>query len=185
MQDCDRCPLRAGCTQVVWGEGELPNPVVVVAGWPGDEEDLMDRPLVGRAGENFRRLLGAAGLSGAYLTHAVKCKPGPRGPTRAETNACRAWLWAELKAASPRVVVTLGAPPASLLLNRGALAEVAGGLWPVEYMAARVAPWFSPRVVLAGGKKLEGRTARFLEEVREYGNSEEVPRVAGLPLPAE
>jgi uracil-DNA glycosylase family protein len=126
--DCTACPLYAGATQTVFGEGPAHAPLMLVGETPGDREDLAGHPFVGPAGRLLDRCLEAAGIerSKAYVTNVVKhFKWTPRGkrrlhakPNAREINACRPWLEAEINAIQPRLIVCLGATAAQGLLGR-------------------------------------------------------------------
>ena len=125
---CERCPLYAHATQVVFGEGPAHAPVMFVGEQPGDQEDRSGRPFVGPAGGVLDTALQKAGLarSQTYVTNVVKhFKWEPQGkrrlhkhPNRHETEQCRWWLDQELLAVDPKIVVALGAFAASALMRR-------------------------------------------------------------------
>lgn len=176
IDDCDKCELRAGCSQVVWGAGKLPAELVLVGEAPGAEEDLMGRPWVSREGRLLARLLRDAGIDpdACLFTYAVKCHPG-RGktPTDAHADACRGWLWQELKKSRAKVVVPLGKLPTRMLLGLKksfVLKDVAGVFHAVDYMGAVISPWFSPQHILQNGKKADREAAKFFKRVLEKVN---------------
>jgi len=125
---CKRCPLYAGATQAVAGEGPPRAQLMFVGEQPGDQEDLQGRPFVGPAGRLLDRAMAEAGLdrSSAYVTNAVKhFKSEPRGkrrihkkPNAGEVTACRWWLEKEITAVQPGLIVALGATAAVTLARR-------------------------------------------------------------------
>ena len=125
---CERCPLYAHATQMVFGEGPADAAVVFVGEQPGDQEDLAGRPFVGPAGQMFDRALAQAGIDRGqvYVTNAVKhFKFEPRGkrrihkkPNHQEIERCRWWLDQELALIKPRLTVALGATAARALTGR-------------------------------------------------------------------
>src|SRR5690606_6440407 len=127
-QLCRRCPLFAGATQAVFGEGPPDAPLVLVGEQPGDQEDLAGRPFVGPAGALLDRAMAEAGIDRArvYVTNAVKhFKYERRGkrrihqkPNAGEITACRWWLDRELSMLRPRLIVALGATAARALVGR-------------------------------------------------------------------
>ncbi|HLJ72094.1 MAG TPA: UdgX family uracil-DNA binding protein [Roseiarcus sp.] len=143
---CRACPLWAGATQTVFGEGPADASIVFVGEQPGDQEDRLGRPFVGPAGRLFDRALDEAGLDRdkVYVTNAVKhFKFTQRGkrrlhkrPNAGEIRVCRRWLFEEVQALAPRLIVTLGATAAQSLAekplpigaNRGKVIELASGL---------------------------------------------------------
>jgi uracil-DNA glycosylase family protein len=139
---CRACPLWRNATQTVFGAGAARAPVMLVGEQPGDREDRAGEPFVGPAGRILDRALAAAGIEPrrTYKTNVVKhFKWKPRGkrrihqtPSKAEVEACRPWLDAELERVRPEVVAILGATAAKALLgssfrvtrSRGELLEV-------------------------------------------------------------
>ena len=122
VRACTRCPLHAGRTQAVPGEGPLGAPVLLVGEAPGRDEDASGRPFVGRAGRILDRALDAAGLSrrSVFITNVVKCRPpGNRTPKAGEVEACRPYLLEQVAAVAPKVIVTLGTTAARGLLGPG------------------------------------------------------------------
>src|SRR4051794_30207532 len=71
---CTACPLYAGATQTVFGEGQGHAPLMLIGETPGDREDLAGRPFVGPAGRLLDQSLEVAGIErgDAYVTNAVK-----------------------------------------------------------------------------------------------------------------
>lgn len=126
--ECRACPLWAGATQTVFGEGRRRSRVILLGEQPGDREDLAGRPFVGPAGRLLDRSLAEAGIDrrDAYVTNVVKhFKHERRGkrrihkrPSAEEIRACRPWLEAELDVVEPEAIVTLGATAAQALLGR-------------------------------------------------------------------
>ncbi|HTO79154.1 MAG TPA: UdgX family uracil-DNA binding protein [Methylocystis sp.] len=125
---CERCPLYARATQLVFGEGPAHAPVMFVGEQPGDQEDRSGRPFVGPAGGVLDTALREAGLarSQSYVTNVVKHfkweEQGKRRlhkrPNRYETEQCRWWLDQELLAIDPKLIVALGAFASSALMKR-------------------------------------------------------------------
>src|SRR5512144_1361548 len=76
LGDCQRCPLARGRSQIVFGQGNPHARLVVIAEFPGKEEDEVGALLHGDAGELFDRMLVAIGLQRAeiYLCAAVMCR---------------------------------------------------------------------------------------------------------------
>jgi DNA polymerase len=88
---------------------------------PGQEEDLQGRPFVGKSGELLDEALRRAGLPREYvfITNVVKCRPpGNRNPSTKEMEACSPYLYAQIDAIRPELIVTLGKVAAEFLLKR-------------------------------------------------------------------
>lgn len=119
---CNRCRLRAGCRQVVFGEGNPQARLMFVGEGPGEQEDLQGRPFVGRAGQLLDRMIEAMGLKrqDVYIANVVKCRPpGNRTPQPDEADACWPFLRRQIELINPRFIVCLGATAANRLLGPG------------------------------------------------------------------
>ena len=73
---CTECRLAERRRNVVFGEGDPTAGLVLVGEGPGDTEDALGRPFVGRAGQLLDRAIGDAGLrrDQVYITNTVKCR---------------------------------------------------------------------------------------------------------------
>jgi len=119
--DCVRCPLAAGRTAVVFGEGDPDAELALVGEAPGFHEDREGLPFAGRARELLERLLAGIDLTldEVYLATALKCRtPGNRDPAPEETAACESYLYRQLELVRPRVVASLGSFATTLLSGR-------------------------------------------------------------------
>lgn len=170
--DCRKCDRRVACSQVVWGASEQGAGVLVVAEYPGKEDDLLGEPLSDRDGFHVLRLLEKVGLK-AHRTLAVKC--AGEKPTDDQANACRGWLWRELRELRPKVVLTLGALPARMLLRLKKsfrLGDFAGGIYKVGYMDAAVAPWYAAGKVYKNLVEASEAASAFFHRVKEFLDAE-------------
>ena len=175
---CQACPLWKDATQTVFGEGPPDAEIMFVGEQPGDREDREGRPFVGPAGLLLDRALAEAGVDRrrVYVTNTVKhFKFEPRGkrrlhkrPNASEIKICRRWLFEEIQAIGPRLIVALGATAAQGLAgraipvqsNRGAVLDVANGL--------RVLVTIHPSALLRlqGEEEKRSAFASFLSDLR-------------------
>jgi uracil-DNA glycosylase len=126
---CKGCDLYLNATQTVFGAGAADADMMLVGEQPGDQEDKAGAPFVGPAGKLLDKALVEAGVERdrLYVTNAVKHfkftlpERGKRRihktPSRTEVVACRPWLFAEMMAVEPDVVVLLGATAAKSLMG--------------------------------------------------------------------
>ena len=122
VKGCTACPLRAGCTQTVFGVGDEKADWLLVGEAPGAEEDRLGEPFVGQAGRLLDNMLAAIGLrrgEDVYIANAVKCRPPHnRTPEPAEIAACLPYLERQIELVRPGVLIALGRPAAQALLAR-------------------------------------------------------------------
>ncbi len=111
IKDCHRCSLRAGCRQVVPGEGSVQAEIMFIGEGPGQKEDELGRPFVGAAGKFLEEMLGSLNLrrEDVFIANVVKCRPPQnRDPLPEEKETCWPWLLAQIKLICPKLIVTLG-----------------------------------------------------------------------------
>jgi uracil-DNA glycosylase len=144
---CRECPIGAGATQSVVGEGRLGARLMLVGEQPGDQEDLQGRPFVGPAGQLLDRALGALGWQreAVFVTNAVKhFKYELRGkrrihktPAQREIAACLHWLEDEIALVQPQAIVAMGATAARAVLGRRIGVPSERGHWLEREVDAR------------------------------------------------
>ena len=112
----------------VYGDGDPRAKIVMVGEAPGEQETLLGRPFVGKAGKNLDEFLELTGLRRAemYITNVVKFRPvkisekgraSNRPPTKEEIALFLPWLKRELDILRPQVIVTLGNVPLKALMG--------------------------------------------------------------------
>ncbi len=83
---CRKCAIGYERRNNVYGEGDPCARLMVVGEGPGETEDQLGRPFVGRAGQLLDRMLAAIGLARdeVYICNTVKCR---RDAARTERSA--------------------------------------------------------------------------------------------------
>lgn len=155
---CRLCAIGAQRRNNVYGEGDACAQLMVVGEGPGETEDELGRPFVGRAGQLLDRMLGAIGLprEEVYICNTVKCRPtfaGPRGPrNRApdpeEMANCRPFLDRQIEIIRPDVILALGAPAAKSFLGRDFQITKMRGRWYAGPNGVALMVTFHPAYVL-------------------------------------
>jgi uracil-DNA glycosylase len=172
---CRGCDLYKNATQTVFGEGRLKPQVLFIGEQPGDEEDIKGHPFVGPAGRLFDKALADAGIdrTKTYVTNTVKhFKWKERGkrrihekPRASEINACLPWLWAEIEALQPPIVVCLGATAAQGLLGRDFRVTQMRGQWLAASFAENVIATVHPSSILRSPDDREAEYRAFVADL--------------------
>jgi DNA polymerase len=150
LGECTRCKLHKGRTKLVFGVGSPQARLVFVGEAPGEDEDLMGEPFVGKAGQLLTRMIEAMGLrrEDVYICNTVKCRPpNNRNPEPDELESCEPFLKGQLAALRPEVIVTLGKFAAQALLRDQAPISRLRGAWR-EYQGIPLMPTFHPAYLL-------------------------------------
>ena len=179
VQACTRCPLHETRTKAVFGAGNADADLMFVGEAPGAEEDRQGLPFVGRAGQLLNQLLGGIGLSreDVFIANVLKSRPpGNRDPQPLEIEACRPYLFEQVRLIEPRVVCTLGNFATKLLSGSPAGITKVRGTPQVHELGQRTVfllPLFHPAAAL--------RTPAVKETLR--GDFERLPDLLATPLP--
>ncbi len=111
VSSCTKCPLHETRAKTVFGAGNADAELMFVGEAPGAEEDRQGLPFVGRAGQLLNQLLEEIGLSReqVFIANVLKSRPpGNRDPQPLEIEACKPYLFEQVRLIEPRVVCTLG-----------------------------------------------------------------------------
>ena len=149
--DCRRCKLHTlGRTQVVFGVGNPDADLMFVGEAPGADEDLHGEPFVGRAGQLLTKIIEAIQLrrEDVYIANVIKCRPpGNRNPEPDEVEQCEPFLFRQIDAIKPKVVVALGKFAAqSLLRTTEPITRLRGREY--QYRDAILMPTYHPAYLL-------------------------------------
>ena len=113
---------------LVFGEGPAQARLMLVGEAPGEQEAMLGRPFVGKAGKLLDAFIAGTGLTRGemYVTNTVKFRPSRiskagrvvnRTPTQEEIAAFLPFLKKEIAQVDPACVVTLGNVPLRALLG--------------------------------------------------------------------
>ena len=117
VQACTACPLSGSRTQTVFGVGHPQADWMIVGEAPGEQEDRLGEPFVGRSGQlldNMLRALGLARTDGppdrqVYIANTLKCRPpGNRNPTPEELAKCEPFLVRQIALVRPKIILAMG-----------------------------------------------------------------------------
>lgn len=152
IADCPMCELARTRTQTVPGSGPLPCDLVFIGEGPGQREDELGLPFVGRSGQFLDELLASIGRSrlDVYVTNIVKCRPpGNRDPEPHETAACRTFLDRQIEMAQPKVIATLGRFSMARWFPGERISAIHGR--PQTFDGVAVIPLYHPAAALRNG----------------------------------
>ena len=179
VSECTRCPLHAGRTKAVFGNGNANADLMFIGEAPGAEEDRQGLPFVGRAGQLLDQLLGGIGMSReeVFVANILKSRPpGNRDPQPEEIEACWPYLEQQIVLIEPRVIATLGNFATKKITGSQTGITRVHGTPQVHALAGRtvfVYPLLHPAAAL--------RTPSLVETLRE--DFAKLPGLLAEPLP--
>ena len=176
--DCTRCRLhKQGRKQIVFGVGDPRAELMFIGEAPGADEDQQGEPFVGRAGQLLTNMIKAMGLrrEDVYIANIIKCRPpNNRTPERDECETCSPFLFRQIEAIKPKVIVALGAVAAKTLLAvNSSMAELRGRWY--DFRNTKLAVTYHPAFLL--------RDPRQKKET--WKDLQMVMKELGLEIPAK
>ncbi len=154
VYSCKKCELSKHRKNVVFGKGAANTGLLFIGEAPGEEEDLMGEPFVGRAGMLLTKIINAMGLQreGVYIANCIKCRPPQnRPPSPDELKACEEYLIEQVNIIKPKLICALGKYAAWNLLKREEpISVLRGKLY--EFNGIKVIPTFHPAYLLRNPK---------------------------------
>ena len=148
---CTRCKLHSlGRQQIVFGVGSPDADLMFVGEAPGADEDVQGIPFVGRAGQLLTKMIEAINLrrEDVYIANVIKCRPpGNRNPEPDEIAQCEPFLFQQIEAIKPKVIVALRAFAAKTLLrSEESISRLRGHIY--DFRGAKLIPTFHPSFLL-------------------------------------
>jgi uracil-DNA glycosylase len=149
--DCSRCKLHTlGRKQIVFGVGNPDADLMFVGEAPGGDEDIQGIPFVGRAGQLLTKMINAIQFErdDVYIANVIKCRPPQnRNPEPDEVETCEPFLFQQIDAIQPKVIVALGKFAAQTLLRtQDPISRLRGRVY--NFRGAKLIPTFHPSFLL-------------------------------------
>ncbi|HEX3325003.1 MAG TPA: uracil-DNA glycosylase [Solirubrobacterales bacterium] len=180
VSTCTRCPLHETRAKTVFGAGNADAELMFVGEAPGADEDRQGLPFVGRAGQLLNQMLEEIGLAreDVFIANVLKSRPpGNRDPQPLEIEACKPYLFEQVRLIEPKIVCTLGNFATKLLSGNPAGITRVRGTPQLHELGGRTVfllPLFHPAAAL--------RTPAVKETLR--GDFATIPDLLAGPAPA-
>jgi len=155
---CKDCDLYLTCLYTNKLDYTGPeHPVFLLVGEaPGEEEDRIGKPFVGKAGKILHKVLSECGYERSEygIVNSIRCWPGPGNPTPKEKHisACRKFLLEDVASLKPKVIIMLGNVALKALTRKSGITKIRGSVW--EEDGIYYVPTFHPSSVNYDPSKL-------------------------------
>lgn len=170
--NCQRCELCLTRTNIAHSTGNLQADLMFIGEAPGADEDAQGKPFVGRAGQLLTKIIEAIGIKreDVFIGNINRCRPpGNRQPTPIESSTCKPYLFREIAAVKPKVIVVLGNTACqNLLETKVGITKLRGEFH--DYFGVKVMPTFHPAYLLRDPHK-KREVWEDMKKVRDYLNS--------------
>jgi uracil-DNA glycosylase len=156
---CYRCGLGETRTHAVVGRGNQNALIMIVGEGPGQHEDETGLPFVGRSGQLLEKILASVRLDtekDVYISNVVKCRPPEnRVPSAKEMNACKPYIFEQIRLIEPKIILLTGATAVKGLIgDQGSMTSIRGK-W-IEWQGRLCMPIFHPSYLLRNPSRERG-----------------------------
>jgi DNA polymerase len=165
ISTCVACPLRAGCTQVVFGSGNPEAKIMFIGEAPGKKEDEFGIPFVGSSGRILNNMLSNISIKreDVYLTNICKCRPPEnRDPLPEEIAQCWPWLEKQIAIINPKIIIPLGNYALNYFLPDAKISQAHGKVLEIKLPkigACKIFPSYHPAAA-----RINRKTRALFEE---------------------
>lgn len=166
---CSACELSASRTNCVFGAGNKNADILFIGEAPGENEDKLGVPFVGRAGKLLDKYLAEADIDreSIYIANILKCRPPKnRDPLPSEEDACIDFLKRQIALINPKLIVCLGRISAKRLISKKFKISDEHGMW-FEFEGIPTCAVFHPALILRDPRK-GGAMLEDMKKIRSY-----------------
>ena len=129
IQDCD---LKKNASKIVFGDGNIRSPIMIVGEGPGQKEDELGKPFVGDAGTLLNKMLKAIKIEREkiYITNVVNYRPpNNRKPEKSEINRYSEYLKEHISIIDPQILILMGSTAMEALFGGNKRISKERGQW--------------------------------------------------------
>lgn len=165
IENCQKCKLCNGRTNIVFGVGNKTADVMFIGEGPGADEDRLGEPFVGKAGKLMDQAFEGVGIKreNVYIGNIVKCRPPQnRVPENDEAEACLDYLRNQVVLVRPKIIVLLGSIALKNILGNEYSITKERGKW-IEQKGIQYMPTWHPAALLRD----ESKKIEFWKDLKE------------------
>ena len=111
INSINNCNLKDNSKKIVFGDGNINSPIMLVGEAPGAEEDSVGQTFLGEVGDLLKKMLNAINIKkeDIYSTYAVNYRPPEdRKPTPAEIKRYSQFLQKQISIIKPEIIILMG-----------------------------------------------------------------------------
>ena len=132
ISNIDNCDLKKNASKIVFNDGSLNSPIMIVGEGPGQKEDNLGKPFVGDAGHLLNKMLNAINIKRekVYITNVVNYRPpNNRKPEPVEINRYSDFLKKHISIIDPKILILMGSTAMEALFGYKIKISKERGLW--------------------------------------------------------
>ena len=128
----ENCNLKKNASKIVFSDGNIQSPVMIVGEGPGQKEDELGKPFVGDAGNLLNKMLKAINIKRdkIYITNVVNYRPpNNRKPEPSEINRYSEFLKEHISIIDPKILILMGSTAMEAILGSNKKISKERGQW--------------------------------------------------------
>ena len=126
------CNLKKNASKIVFADGNIQSPIMIIGEGPGQKEDELGKPFVGDAGNLLNKMLKAINIEREkiYITNVVNYRPpNNRKPEPSEINRYSEYLKEHISIINPKILILMGSTAMEALLGSNKRISKERGQW--------------------------------------------------------
>ena len=132
IENIEDCDLKKNASKIVFADGNIDSPIMIVGEGPGQKEDESGKPFVGDAGNLLNKMLKAINIerNKIYITNVVNFRPpNNRKPEPNEINRYSGFLKEHISIIDPKILILMGNTAMEALLGGNKKISKERGQW--------------------------------------------------------
>ena len=126
------CKLKNNSNNMVFNDGNINSPIMLIGEAPGQKEDELSKPFVGEAGSLLNKMLSAINLNrkDLYITNVVNYRPPlNRKPDSNEIKRYSEFLLEHVYIIKPKIIILLGSTAMEAFFGSNLKISKERGIW--------------------------------------------------------
>ena len=132
IENIENCDLKENASKIVFADGNIESPIMIVGEGPGQKEDELGKPFVGDAGNLLNKMLKAINIerNKIYITNVVNYRPpNNRKPEPNEINRYSEFLKEHISIINPKILILMGSTAMEAMLGSNKKISQERGQW--------------------------------------------------------
>jgi len=132
IESIENCNLKKNASKIVFSDGNIKSPLMIVGEGPGQKEDEIGKPFVGDAGNLLNKMLKAINIerNNIYITNVVNYRPpNNRKPEKNEINRYSEFLKEHISIIDPKILILMGSTAMEAILGSNKQISKERGQW--------------------------------------------------------
>ena len=128
----ENCNLKKNASKIVFSDGNMQSPIMIVGEGPGQKEDELGKPFVGDAGQLLNKMLDAINIKreSIYITNVVNYRPpSNRKPEPSEIIRYSEFLREHISIIEPKILILMGSTAMEALFGSKIKISKERGAW--------------------------------------------------------